>query len=185
MSSGDLPAERWAPVRGFEGLYEVSDLGRVKRCGSAKCLKPMPNTKGYPSVDLKDHGRRKYAVVHRLVAETFIPKPDNKPQVNHKDGDKTNNAVSNLEWCTGLENIRHAVRTGLMDYAYMRSLIDEDKRIEAVKKAHYVPVIREDGKTYKSIADAAQDLGVTRSAVQMHLAGKTRKCKGHVLRRES
>ena len=100
--------EVWQPVRGYEGLYEVSDTGRVK--GPRGPRKPIFHYKGYLWVDLRCRGTHKWFYIHRLVATHFIPNPNQCPQVNHKDGNKTNNAVSNLEWCTASENNIHAVR---------------------------------------------------------------------------
>lgn len=99
--------ELWRPVVGYEGLYEVSNLGRVK--GRKGFIKPKIGRNGYARTDLWKDGRRYRPSIHRLVAQTFLPNPETKPQVNHLDGNKLNNAVSNLEWCTAQENILHAV----------------------------------------------------------------------------
>lgn len=110
--------EIWRDVVGYEGVYEVSDYGRVR--SKEKYLK-QTNSKGYKSVTLKkDENRRQYRV-HRLVGFAFIPNPDNKPYINHIDGVKDNNKVENLEWCTQKENIRHAIDTGLMKSLYGES----------------------------------------------------------------
>ena len=87
--------------------YVVSDDGRIRRRGSDKDHS-VRDRKGYPAVDLYKGGKRVTRGVHILVAEAFIPNPDNKPEVNHKDGNKYNNNVSNLEWVTHKENVRHA-----------------------------------------------------------------------------
>lgn len=105
--------EIWKDIEGYEGLYQVSNLGRVKsfpRNGTIKeerILKPN-KVGGYLQVALQNHKNRKYKKVHRLVAETFIPNLENKREVNHIDGDKTNNCVENLEWVTTSENQLHS-----------------------------------------------------------------------------
>lgn len=108
--------EYWRPVVGYEGLYEVSNLGRVKslnynRTGKEKIMSPVV-FKGYYRVLFNCRGKgRKQKFVHRLVAEAFIPNPDNLPQVNHKDENKLNNCVDNLEWCTNIYNCNYGTRT--------------------------------------------------------------------------
>lgn len=112
--------EIWKPVVGYENNYAVSNLGRVKRtasgCGArvGHVLKANPRgDKGYLSVGLRKDGNYKSFLVARIVALTFIHNPEDKPQVNHKDGNKTNNRVDNLEWATNGENAQHAYDLGL------------------------------------------------------------------------
>lgn len=121
-----MKTEIWLPVpiKEYCKLYKVSNFGRVmslnyNHTGKIKILKPIKNTKGYLSVKLYKNGIGKMFRVHRLVAQTFIPNPDNLPQVNHKDEDKTNNFVGtpendykdgNLEWCDNKENSNHGTR---------------------------------------------------------------------------
>jgi hypothetical protein len=95
--------------------FSISQCGKIKRNGTGKILKTFIHKKGYEMVNIKPDGRGagKTLKIHRLVAAAFIPNPLNKPQVNHKDGDKTNNDVSNLEWATPRENMKHAFDTGL------------------------------------------------------------------------
>ena len=101
-------------VCGYEGLYKVDENATVFSLRNNKLLKRMMFPSGYEYVHLcNGKGKTKLFRVHRLVAETFIPNPNNLPEVNHKDGDKLNNNVKNLEWCTNLENMRHSVETGL------------------------------------------------------------------------
>lgn len=101
----DLPTEEWKPVVGYEGLYEVSSLGRVR---SRQGLLRQSLANRYPSVHLSRDGKQATHRVHRLVASAFIPNPDGRETVNHIDGDRTNNAALNLEWVTTSENVRHA-----------------------------------------------------------------------------
>lgn len=112
--------EIWKDIKGYEGLYQVSNLGRVKRLQKwnsgkkryepdERLLTPTGNGNGYLIVGLpKDH-RRKNHYVHRLVAEAFCPNPDNKNVVNHLDYNKSNNNASNLEWVTFQENVSYSV----------------------------------------------------------------------------
>lgn len=103
--------EIWKPIEGYEGLYEVSNLGRVRSLPRAttkgKVLKPRLTKFGYARVNLWRNGKSRLFLVHRLVAAAFISNPENKPQVNHIDENKANNCADNLEWCTNLENHNH------------------------------------------------------------------------------
>ena len=101
--------ESWKDIEGYE-LYKVSNYGRVKslKFGKEKILKPRKNTKGYFQVQLWKDGKEKNYFVHRLVAITFIPNTENKPEVNHKDENKENNCVWNLEWCDRQYNIEYS-----------------------------------------------------------------------------
>ena len=121
--------EIWKDIKGYEGIYQVSNLGRVKalertwysgRNGCTKRTKPehimkyrLAKNTGYCLLKLVKNGVEKHVFVHRLVAETFIPNPNNLPEVNHIDGNKENNCVDNLEWCTEKENISHAIKNKL------------------------------------------------------------------------
>lgn len=103
--------EIWESVNGYEGLYEVSNLGRVrslKRATTSGVVLKQTVKHGYMHVCLSKEGKPSTKSVHRLVAEAFIANPMDKPVVNHLDGDKTNNAVSNLEWATYSENELHS-----------------------------------------------------------------------------
>lgn len=121
---GENTMEIWKDVIGYEDIYQISNLGRLKalprvwysgKNGCVKKEKPeqimkcrLAKNTGYCLVKLIKNGNEKHVYIHRLVAEAFIPNPNNLPQVNHKDGNKENNCVSNLEWVTAKENIIHA-----------------------------------------------------------------------------
>lgn len=138
--------EVWKDVFGYEDFYQVSNLGRVrsltrlvqnkaskKRDGyntiiKGKFPKQHKNVSGYLTVDLCKEKRHKKFLVHRLVALHFIPNPGMLDQVNHIDGNKTNNRVENLEWCTQIENARHAVETGLFRPHNERRIVGIDKK---------------------------------------------------------
>lgn len=125
----DLPGEEWRPVVGLDGLYSVSSLGRVKGHFDERILKQSPRqrhvggtTRHYvglrvSSLGLKNANGKKRIPVYRLVAQAFIPNPENKPEVNHIDGNPSNNVSTNLEWVTGVENRAHALAMGLVDFA--------------------------------------------------------------------
>ena len=106
--------EQWKWIEGFEGLYRVSNFGRVYSEKTKKFLSQNRVTKdGYIHVALRKNGKVYERRVNRLVAEAFLPNPENKPTVNHKDGNKLNNHVDNLEWATKEENMQHAYKLGL------------------------------------------------------------------------
>ena len=103
--------EIWKDIKGYEGLYQVSNFGRVKSLhGKEKILKPYHKSTGYIQVILCKNYKTVARMVHRLVAEAFIPNPENKSQVNHKDENPLNNVDSNLEWCSATYNINYGTR---------------------------------------------------------------------------
>lgn len=112
--------ELWKDIKGYEGLYQVSNEGRVKslnykRTGKEKTLCPKKHNKGYLQIQLMNGDRNKTYTIHRLVAEAFIENPNNYPCVNHKDEDKQNNNVDNLEWCTQKYNMQYYyIRNGVI-----------------------------------------------------------------------
>lgn len=123
---GEVTRAVWRSVPGYVGLYEVSSCGLVRsldrrdtssngqrRYYAGRLLNWWLSVGGYPEVSLCHRGRKSFRRVHRLVAMAFIPNPEGKPEVNHIDGDKTNNRVENLEWATRSENHQHACDTGL------------------------------------------------------------------------
>jgi len=145
--------EIWKDVLGYEGIYEVSNLGNVKSLNynhtkKERILKKCNGTQNYHIVCLHKEGSSKTRKVHRLVALSLIPNPDNKPQVNHIDGDKQNNKIENLEWVNNSENQLHAFKYKLQksikgEKRYCAKLIEKEvleirisklKGIELAKK---------------------------------------------------
>ena len=127
--------------------YAVNEQGEIFSHTKQRKLTPKVNHDGYLRIQLWSGGKCEFVSIHRLIAETFLPNPDVKPFVNHKDGNKRNNDVSNLEWCTPRENNLHARRTGLQKS-------DGDKAVEQID-----PVTGETIATFKSEAAAARALG--------------------------
>ena len=101
--------EVWKEIKGYEGLYEVSSEGRVRSTGKKKGIMRPGTSKGYLKVGLTKDGSRKMYRVHRLVAFAFIPNPDNKPEIDHINGDRKDNRVENLRWMTHKENNNNPV----------------------------------------------------------------------------
>lgn len=134
--------EEWKDIEGYKGLYQVSNTGRIRswrkegNCdivlNEPKTLIPQKAYGGYRRTTLYIDGRGSNRYIHRLVAKAFIPNPDNKPVVNHKDCDKTNNNVKNLEWNTHAENHKHAATNGLKATGSSHGLtkINEDQVIK-------------------------------------------------------
>lgn len=125
--------ETWKDVDGYEGIYEISNLGRLRSyyakngrlVNTSKLIKGKLDKDGYREVALSKNGKVKYTRIHRLVAEAFID-GDISLEINHKDGDKLNNTVDNLEWVTTKENIQHAHKTGLHKGCRTKIIIEKD-----------------------------------------------------------
>ena len=141
--------EEWRAIKGYEGLYEVSNTGRVRtiKKGSPYVLK-MYDKFGYKDVMLWKNNKMKNKRVHRLVAEAFIPNPNLYPIINHKDENPLNNSVWNLEWCTAKYNS-----------TYGRA---QDWKFKPIKM---INTINKDVKLYKSIAEASKDLNIPTTTI--------------------
>ena len=109
--------EIWKPVKGFEKIYEVSNLGNIRNT-RGKILQTHKNNRGYVMVDFTVNKVRTKKLVHRVVMEAFVDNINNYPEVNHKDEDKTNNCLNNLEWCTRSHNKQHSMKTGTYNKIY-------------------------------------------------------------------
>lgn len=155
--------ETWKPVNGYEGIYSVSDKGRIKRDSTDKILKAGLDKGGYNIVSLSKYNKSHTEKVHRLVAKAFIENIDDLPAVNHKDENKTNNNVENLEWCTFRYNS-----------AYSRNL----EKANSVTKKPIVCIKENSYEFFMSVADASKSLGISRSAISNCLTGRVETAGG-------
>ena len=165
---GIMKKEYWKPVVGYEGLYEVSNWGRVKsvnynHTGKEKILKQNQIKNGYKSVMLYKDGNGKNYLVHRLVAEAFLPNPNDYKEVNHKDENKLNNSVDNLEWCTNEynhnygtinERISQSQSKPVLQYDLEGNFIKEWKSVteccrNGYNQGHVGACCRDERKTHK------------------------------------
>ena len=176
----DKNEEEWKAIQGYEGIYEVSNFGNVRSLPrfkrgnfdskvliEGKTIKPVKNNRGYYIVQLSKNNKVKNFSIHRLVAETFIPNPNNFPQVNHKDEDKSNNRVSNLEWMTLKRNINYGTR---------------NKRM-ALTKGKNVKAFDDDGNFimgFCSMAVAEKITGINQGDISRCTLGKTKHAGGYV-----
>lgn len=135
--------------------YAVSDKGEIYSYKRSAILTPKVNHDGYLRIQLWNKGKCEYVSIHRLVAEAFIPNPEKKPFVNHIDGDKQNNSVENLEWCTQKENIAHAWKTGLSHGALNSGGIKVRQRL---RSGEFV-------RDFPSMMQVERELGISHSGV--------------------
>lgn len=166
--------EEWRPVVGYEGLYEVSSLGNVfsvERIDSAGRkrggfqLKQKTDRYGYKCVNLSKDGTTKSTTVHRLVAEAFIPNPDKKPEVNHKNEDKQDNSVKNLEWVTSKENQNHATLPERRSKAKSKVVLQIDSKTGAIIAK------------YSSSVDAKKQTGISATHIRNCCSGQRKTCR--------
>lgn len=189
-----MEKEIWKDIKGYEGIYQVSNLGRIKSLErniktkrynkngltiKEKILKPVNNSWGYQVVVLFKNSNRNPQFIHRIVCNNFIENPLNKPEVNHIDGNKKNNNVNNLEWCTSHENGIHAWKIGLLD-DFCRKKCKENlqKAIEKNKiKVNQYDLNGNFIKTWDSAKNAESNLKINCSHIT-HCCRKQRKTAG-------
>lgn len=182
--------EIWKDIKGYEGIYKVSNFGNVLSviCGpktnsvhlkkKSKILSPVPTNFGYYKVELYKNGIGKIFYVHRLVAQAFIPNPECKPQVNHIDGNKANNNVCNLEWVTASENQKHSISLCLKksspNIGRIGSLNPSSKTIlQYDLNGNFV-------KKWVGVSEAARKMGCGCSSISACLVGRHKTCKGYI-----
>lgn len=182
-----METEIWKDIVGYEGLYQVSNLGRVKslerkvknkngyRTVSDKILKQAKKTEGYLFVNLWKEGKQKIMKSHRLVAEAFLPNPENLPQVNHKDENPSNNNVSNLEFCTAKYNVNFGTRNKRAGISISKALTGVYNNI---KKSKPVMCI-ETGIIYPSSMEVQRQFGFANGSISQCCNGKRQTCCGY------
>lgn len=173
--------EHWKDIKGFEGLYQVSDFGRVKslnynHTNESRILKTRKQRNGYLLVNLNKKGKSYFFLVHRLVAEAFIPNLDNLPQVNHIDEDKTNNRVENLEWKSPKDNCNHGTRNERSAKTRTNGKLSKQV-LQYTKNGEFV-------KEWVSLSEIERKLGYNKSAISKVCLGNTRlkSYKGYIWR---
>ena len=182
-----MEQEQWKPIQEFNGEYEVSNLGRVRSRKRYYGVvgRIMPQTiqcTGYYAVTFHMNNKAYCRKVHRLVIEAFTPNPDNLPCINHIDGNKLNNHVSNLEWCTYQANMQHAVRTGL---THPHRWTDEErKQISERNKGQIItPEQREKisqalkGRKHPEVSARQKGKPLSRKAIEASIATRKRKAE--------
>lgn len=165
----DLAGEEWKPAFGYEGLYSVSNKGRVisdrkrHQNGLAFFMEQSPDGSGYLKIVPYKNGSPRCVKIHSMVAKTFIPNPRNLPQVNHKDGIKTNNHAENLEWVSQQDNLDHGWKTGLLKATFGNSKLTPND----------VREIRRLKASGESVVNLAQRYKLTRTTIYDLLKNRT------------
>lgn len=145
-------------IPGYENKYAITSCGRVYSYRAKRFLKPFNRPDGYLSVGLSKNNKETKFLIHRLVAEAYLPNPKNLAFVNHKDEDKTNNALSNLEWISHKDNCNFGTRNERMAKKHCR-------KVKCLST----------GKIYESLSEAAEDVGITYNTIIKHARGRLKR----------
>ncbi|WP_299169047.1 NUMOD4 domain-containing protein [uncultured Bacteroides sp.] len=159
--------ETWKPVKGYEDRYSVSNTGKVKSLKTSKLMCQRKGYDGYMRVGLSINGKQKYKFVHRLVTEAFIRNPHCYKEVNHKDEDKANNCISNLEWCTHKYNSNYGSRLDRMANTNKEPVLQFDKSGKFIAR-------------YSSQKEAMEKTGINCKHISCCCKGNRKTCGGYV-----
>ena len=171
--------EIWKQVKGYEGIYEVSTLGKIKNSKRNIIKKPYKDKYGYFLIQLWSNNKSLTTGLHRIIAQAFIPNPQNKPQINHKNGIRDDNRIENLEWCTVSENHKHSFRElGRKGHSNMKG-----RKGKLHPKSR--PVIQKtlDGKIinkYGSVLEAQRYTHIQESSIRSVCYGKYKHAGGYL-----
>lgn len=175
--------EIWKDIEGYEGLYQVSNIGRVKslnynHTNQEKILKYGIDTSGYRVITLWKNRKGKTKTVHRLVANTFIPNPNNYPIINHKDENKQNNSVDNLEWCTYKYNLgynKHGYNEENLKRRMINNQMKNSKKVKCITT----------GEIFESITEASRKYNIDKSSISKVCKGKMKYRGKHPITKEA
>lgn len=173
--------EEWRPIKDTKGLIEVSNLGRTRSwlTGTPKILKAQSDTKGYLRIRVTIERQKMSFKVHREVAKAFLDNHDKLPQVNHIDGDKTNNNVSNLEWISNKDNAHHAIKNGLWENVLLGAKKENEKRMTPIIARNI-----ETGESIRFVSVSAAERYFNSRHISDVLNKKRETCKGYTFSRE-
>jgi len=171
-----MEKEIWKDIQGYEGLYQVSNLGGVKNIKYGRLKKILINSNGYYIASLYKNNKLKQKRVHQLIAIAFIPNPNNYKEINHKNGIKLDNRIENLEWVSRLENVNHAYRTGLITRKQI------EKATNSMKEKIQKPILQlKNGivlNEFKGTNDAGRILNIHPTLIYKNLKRKIKHTHG-------
>ena len=189
--------EIWKDIKDYEGLYQISNFGRVKslkrkvknkngyRIVEEKILKNLINDMGYYTVNLRKDNQNNIKLIHRLIAENYISNKNNYPIINHIDGNKLNNNIDNLEWCTYSHNIKEAFKLGLNKYTYKENFKHDywkNKKGKEHSKSKSINQYDVEGnfiKEWESLTQASRELNINLIYISNVCRGKQRVAGGY------
>lgn len=174
--------EEWKNIKGYEGLYQVSNLGRVRslkyrKTNNTNILKLSIDNRGYQRICLFKNDKRKSYLVHRLVAQTFIPNSNNYTEVNHIDENPSNNCVDNLEWCDAKYNINYGTR---IERVRQKIIYKNGKEHHLSKPINQYTKEGKLVKKWYSVSDIQRELGFNVGSISMCANGKRKTCGGFI-----
>ena len=156
----------WVAINGYENIYEINELGEVRRIETGNVLKGHLSSDGYRRIGLTVSGKTKLFLVHRLVANAFIPNPNNYPCVNHKDENKSNNSINNLEWCTYRYNLNFGTRNIRANHSRKKPILQFSKNGDFIRE-------------WDSVTDLKGATGMDISHVSSCCRGKRKTANGY------